>query len=98
MTEPDQQAREAAGQALTPALMHDLRTPLNQIIGYTEMLMEQAREAGDEGYVPDLAKVNAAGYRLLALLEAHFLAVRPPGAPAMAAGAHAETSAPDRRA
>jgi signal transduction histidine kinase len=70
----------AAGEArhpLPPELIHELRTPLTQIIGYSEMLIEQAQEAGDHGYVTDLRKVNAAGYRLLALFEASFQAVRP---------------------
>lgn len=70
---------------LPPELIHDLRTPLTQIIGYSEMLMEQAAEAGDHGYVTDLRKVNAAGYRLLALMDENFQSVRPPAAPATAA-------------
>jgi signal transduction histidine kinase len=71
----------AARHPLPPELIHDLRTPLTQIIGYSEMLIEQAQEAGDHGYVADLRKVHAAGYRLLALFEASFQAVRPLAAP-----------------
>jgi light-regulated signal transduction histidine kinase (bacteriophytochrome) len=67
---------------LPPELVHELRTPLTQIIGYSEMLIEQAQEAGDHGYLADLRKVNAAGYRLLELFEASFQAVRPPAGPA----------------
>lgn len=63
---------------LPPELIHELRTPLTQIIGYSEMLAEQAAEAGHAGYLADLAKVSAAGYRLLALFEDNFQAVRPP--------------------
>jgi sigma-B regulation protein RsbU (phosphoserine phosphatase) len=70
---------------LPAALVHDLRTPLTQIIGYTEMLMEQAHDDGNDGYVPDLQKVRAAGYRLLALLDENFQAVRPAGVPDPAA-------------
>lgn len=75
----------AVRHPLPPELIHDLRTPLTQIIGYSEMLIEQAVEAGDTGYVADLRKVNAAGYRLLALMEESFQSVRPPAAPAAAA-------------
>jgi signal transduction histidine kinase len=59
---------------LPPALIHDLRTPLGQIIGYAELLAERAGEAGDERFVPDLEKISAAGYRMLALFDEHFTA------------------------
>jgi K+-sensing histidine kinase KdpD len=71
-------AAEAVRHPLPPELIHDLRTPLTQIIGYSEMLIEQAVEAGDTAYVADLRKVNAAGYRLLALMEESFQSIRPP--------------------
>lgn len=69
-------ADEAGRHALSPALLHDLRTPLGQIIGYAEMLAERAEEAGDEGFAPDLQKISAAGYRMLALIEEIFTATR----------------------
>jgi GAF domain-containing protein len=50
-------------------MSHELRTPLNAIIGYSEMLQEEAEDLGDEGYIPDLQKVNAAGKHLLALIN-----------------------------
>jgi signal transduction histidine kinase len=59
---------------LPPPLIHDLRTPLGQIIGYAELLAERAGEAGDERFVPDLEKISAAGYRMLALFDEHFTA------------------------
>lgn len=68
----------AVRHQLPPELIHELRTPLTQIIGYSEMLVEQAEEAGDTRYLADLRKVHAAGYRLLALFEEHFHSVRPP--------------------
>jgi signal transduction histidine kinase len=61
---------------LSPALLHDLRTPLGQIIGYAELLAERAEEAGDERFAPDLKKISAAGYRMLALIEDIFTATR----------------------
>jgi len=50
-------------------MSHELRTPLNAIIGYSEMLQEEAEDLGDEGYIPDLQKVNAAGKHLLGLIN-----------------------------
>jgi signal transduction histidine kinase/CheY-like chemotaxis protein len=51
-------------------MSHELRTPLNAIIGYSEMLQEDAADAGAEDLVPDLKKVNAAGRHLLSLINA----------------------------
>ena len=39
-------------------LCHDLRTPVNQIIGYSEILQEQAEETGRKKYLPDLRKIR----------------------------------------
>ncbi|HSU13590.1 ATP-binding protein [Longimicrobium sp.] len=94
MSEPHPAAGAAAPHALPAELIHDLRTPLSQIIGYSEMLMERAEEAGSADIAPDLEKVRAAGYRLLELINEHFLAIpsAPPatphasGAPAGGAG------------
>jgi class 3 adenylate cyclase len=50
-------------------IRHNLRTPLNQILGYSEMLQEEAEDLGLEPYVPDLQKIHAAGSQLLALIN-----------------------------
>jgi len=50
-------------------IRHDLRTPLNQVIGYSEMLQEEAGDLGLDAYVPDLQKIHAAGSQLLALIN-----------------------------
>jgi PAS domain S-box-containing protein len=63
---------EAANQAKSQflaSMSHELRTPLNAIIGYSEMLEEEAADAGHDVYVPDLQKVGAAGKHLLALIN-----------------------------
>jgi class 3 adenylate cyclase len=55
----------------TPAmsLRHDLRTPINQIIGYGEMLAEEATSEGHQQYVPDLEKIGIAARNLLAKID-----------------------------
>ena len=50
-------------------LRHELRTPLNQIIGYSELLIDEAGDLGQDGLVPDLKKIHAAGNRLLVLVN-----------------------------
>ncbi|MBI3736415.1 response regulator, partial [Candidatus Sumerlaeota bacterium] len=50
-------------------MSHELRTPLNAVIGYSEMLLEDAREEGYENYVADLNKINSAGKHLLTLIN-----------------------------
>jgi len=50
-------------------LRHDLRTPLNQIIGYTEMLIETAAEGGSTTLTEDLQRLHAAAGQILALLN-----------------------------
>ena len=62
------------------ARRHDLRTPLNQILGYSEMLHEDATERGEEAMARDLEKIQAAARRMMELVE-----VLVPG-PAEAAG------------
>ncbi|MBW3631087.1 MAG: response regulator [Gemmatimonadetes bacterium] len=68
----------AARHPLPADLLHDLRTPLNHIIGYSEMLIDQAEESGSHGLVPDLRRVLDAGNRLLALINDNTRPVRLP--------------------
>ncbi|HET7434253.1 MAG TPA: response regulator [Thermoanaerobaculia bacterium] len=60
--------------SVTAALLHDLRTPLNQIIGYSDMLCEEGALEG-EGLTGDLGKIRTAGYRILALIEENFIPI-----------------------
>lgn len=50
-------------------IRHDLRTPVNAVIGYAEMLVEDAEERGDEAVVDDLKRIHGAGEKLLALVD-----------------------------
>jgi signal transduction histidine kinase len=45
-------------------IRHDLLTPVNQIIGYSEMLAEDANKDGHTQYVADLKKITQAGRNL----------------------------------
>ena len=54
-------------------LCHDLRTPVNQIIGYSEILQEDAEEIGRKKYLPDLRKIRDAAASWLGLMEEHLL-------------------------
>ena len=50
-------------------LVHDLRTPLNHIIGLSEMLLETAEADGVRGLIEGLTSVREAGIELAALLQ-----------------------------
>lgn len=48
-------------------LRHDLRNPINAIIGYSEMLVESSEEDGHPELVPDLQRVLSSARHLLRL-------------------------------
>ncbi|MEX2262267.1 MAG: adenylate/guanylate cyclase domain-containing protein [Bryobacteraceae bacterium] len=50
-------------------LRHNLRTPINHILGYCEMLLEDAQEAGREECVENLTKIHAGGKQALSLIN-----------------------------
>jgi adenylate cyclase len=55
--------------ALSPTLRHDLRTPLNAVKGYGELIMEDARESGREDLQGDIARIMAAADQLLGQID-----------------------------
>ena len=58
-----------AKSAFLANMSHELRTPMNAILGYSEMLMEEAEETGQDDFIPDLKKINQAGSHLLSLIN-----------------------------
>jgi signal transduction histidine kinase/DNA-binding response OmpR family regulator len=50
-------------------MSHELRTPMNAIIGYSEILAEEAEDAGQAVFIPDLRKIQTAGRHLLSLIN-----------------------------
>ena len=50
-------------------MSHELRTPLNAIIGYSELIEEECEDTGQEVFVPDLKKIQAAAKHLLSLIN-----------------------------
>lgn len=51
-------------------LRHDLRTPINAIKGYGEMILEDAMDGGHEALLPDLRKLLASAEDLLGRVDA----------------------------
>ncbi|MCH7790083.1 MAG: HAMP domain-containing histidine kinase, partial [Acidobacteria bacterium] len=52
-------------------MSHELLTPLNAIIGYSDMLREEAQDMGEDGklFDTDLKKISASGRSLLSLVS-----------------------------
>ena len=67
---------QLAPQKLPSQLLHDLRTPVHQIVGYVEMLQEDAQQDGNATLASDLGKVKTAAANLQQLLDERFVATR----------------------
>ena len=67
MSSPAGQSRES--EARLSELLHDLRTPLNQIIGLSEMLLEIAEENGHTDLGVGLGAVREGGLDLAGMLQ-----------------------------
>ncbi len=68
-------ARDLAEQAnrsksvFLASMSHELRTPLTAIIGYSEILEDDAQDMGLNDFLPDLNKIKSAGKHLLGLIN-----------------------------
>ena len=66
------EAAESANRAKSAFLAnmsHELRTPLSAVIGYSEMLEEEAEDSGQDGMLADLGKVKSNAKHLLSLIN-----------------------------
>ena len=87
MTELPKAIEERIHHMLPRDLLHDLRTPLGHILGYSELMIEQMRDRGDEEFIPYLEKIRGAGQKLLEMMVDNFQESRP--------GGNAPVSAPE---
>ncbi len=68
-------AKEAAEEAnraksaFLANMSHELRTPLSAVIGYSEMLEEEAEESGEAAMLADLGKIKSNAKHLLSLIN-----------------------------
>ena len=51
------------------SMSHELRTPLNAVIGYSQILLDDAREDGDEAFEEDVQRILGSGTHLLRLVN-----------------------------
>jgi signal transduction histidine kinase/DNA-binding response OmpR family regulator len=65
------EAREAssAKSRFFANMSHELRTPLNAIIGYSEMLLEDCEDLGNDDMIPDLKRITNSSKHLLSLIN-----------------------------
>lgn len=68
LMEASEQANRAKSRFLAH-MSHELRTPMNAIIGYSELLAEEAEDAGYAQMIPDLGRIRNAGKHLLSLIN-----------------------------
>ena len=68
-------------------LYHELRTPVNHVVGYADLLIEQCQDQQRTAAIPDLQKIREAAGNWLALMEAYLVE------PSLADGAVGENGA-----
>jgi signal transduction histidine kinase len=56
-------------EAITASLSNALRTPINHIIGYSEMLQEKMQDGGLVDFLPDIEKIRASSDGLMKWVE-----------------------------
>ena len=55
--------------ALVSKARHNLKNPVNAILGFSEMLMEDCQDGGYDSFVLDLEKIHNSGKEILAIIE-----------------------------
>lgn len=56
-------------RAVLAHLRHELRTPINAIVGYSEMLIEEAEDRRQNSVVADLTRIRTAGMQVRDLVD-----------------------------
>jgi len=56
---------ETLERGLLANLRHELRTPVNHILGYSELLIENAAERHLEAFIPAFQQIQSGGRQLL---------------------------------
>jgi signal transduction histidine kinase len=59
----------AAKADFVASMSHELRTPLNAVIGYSQLLLDDAADQGDDSMARDLENIRGAGTHLLKLVD-----------------------------
>ena len=62
-------AANRAKSAFLANMSHEFRTPLNAIIGYAELAIDQLEGAGDPEVLSDLRRIHAAAHHVLNLIQ-----------------------------
>ena len=68
LTSAAQQATIAKADFVA-SMSHELRTPLNAIIGYSQILLEDAKDEKDRDFAGDVDRIHRAGAHLLHLVD-----------------------------
>lgn len=68
-TPADRPAEDGLKRALLAHVRQDFSAPTGAIVGYTEILMEDAPHHGLDRFLPDLARMQAAGLQLQRLID-----------------------------
>jgi signal transduction histidine kinase len=63
------QQASAAKADFVASMSHELRTPLNAVIGYSQLLLDDAEDQGDDSMARDLENIRGAGTHLLKLVD-----------------------------